>query len=202
MKISDPLGKVYSHTMFRRRSYDMHEEHDAANTSPTRNPSPPPPLPPHTNRRGYFDAQSRSRSRDRVVEEEEEDDESVVSDRSDDSLSTKSSRIVGGGSRRLGLRRSQRGMSSVRVRSHTRFGSSDFAERCNFNRNPSIFSNRHRWRQRQYVMFSCLCKHPLREKFIQLCCVYIGKGGMIMLVTMTCDSDTLVLALATLGGTT
>ena len=37
----------------------------------------------------------RSRSRDRVVEEEEEDRESVASERSDDSLSTKSSRIAG-----------------------------------------------------------------------------------------------------------
>jgi hypothetical protein len=32
--------------------------------------------------------------------------------------------------------------------------------------------------------------------------VYIGKGGMIMPMTKTCDSNTLVLALATLGGTT
>jgi hypothetical protein len=32
--------------------------------------------------------------------------------------------------------------------------------------------------------------------------VYIGKGGTIMPATMTRDSDTLVLAFATLGGTT
>ncbi len=98
MKISDPLGKVYSHTMFRRRSYDMHEENDnATTTSPDPGPTPPPPLPPHTNRgSGYFDTRLRSRSRDRVVEEEEEEDrESVASERSDDSLSTKSSRIAG-----------------------------------------------------------------------------------------------------------
>ena len=115
MKISDPLGKVYSHTMFRRRSYDMHDENDATTTpTPDPNPTPPPPLPPHTNRGGYFDARNRSRSHDRVVEEEEEDRESVVSERSEDSLSTKSSRIVGGSSRRLGSRRNQRGISSVR----------------------------------------------------------------------------------------
>jgi hypothetical protein len=98
MKISDPLGKVYSHTMFRRRSYDMHEENDnATTTSPDPGPTPPPPLPPHTNRgSGYFDTRLRSRSRDRVVEEEEDEDrESVASERSDDSLSTKSSRIAG-----------------------------------------------------------------------------------------------------------
>ncbi len=35
-----------------------------------------------------------------------------------------------------------------------------------------------------------------------LSCVYIGKGGAIMPATMTHDSDTLVLALATLGGMT
>jgi hypothetical protein len=115
MKISDPLGKVYSHTMFRRRSYDMHDENDATTTpTPDPNPTPPPPLPPHTNRGGYFDGRNRSRSRDRVVEEEDEDRESVASERSDDSLSTKSSRIVGGNSRRISSRRNQRGMSSVR----------------------------------------------------------------------------------------
>ncbi len=46
----------------------------------------------------------------------------------------------------------------LRVRSHMRFGSSDFAERCDFNRNAPIFSNHHRWQQQQHVMFSRLCK--------------------------------------------
>jgi hypothetical protein len=50
----------------------------------------------------------------------------------------------------------------VRVRLHMRFGSSDFAEWCNFNRNAPIFSNRHRCRQWQPAMFSRLCKHHLR----------------------------------------
>jgi hypothetical protein len=59
---------------------------------------------------------------------------------------------------------------TLRVRSHMRFGSSNFAERCDFNRNPPIFSNRHCWRQRQHVMFSRLCKHHLTDKksFIRL----------------------------------
>ncbi len=64
MKISDPLGKVYSHTMFRRRSYDMQEGNtDEVTTTPTPDPgpTPPPPLPPHINRGGYFDARNRSR---------------------------------------------------------------------------------------------------------------------------------------------
>ena len=52
--------------------------------------------------------------------EDEEDRESVASERSEDSLSTKSSRIIGGGSRRLGSRRNQRGMSSVRKVRHFR----------------------------------------------------------------------------------
>lgn len=65
MKISDPLGKVYSHTMFRRRSYDMHDDNDAT-TTPTPDPTnspPPPPLPPHTGggRGGYFGSRVRSR---------------------------------------------------------------------------------------------------------------------------------------------
>jgi hypothetical protein len=51
---------------------------------------------------------------------------------------------------------------SLWVRSHMRFGSSDFAERCDFNRNPPIFSYHHRWRQRQHVMFSRLCKHHFK----------------------------------------
>ena len=34
----------------------------------------------------------------------------------------------------------------IKVCSHTRFESSDIAERCDFNRNSPIFSNRHCWR--------------------------------------------------------
>ena len=45
--------------------------------------------------------------------------------------------------------------------SHMRFGSSDFTELCDFDRNPPIFSNHHRWRQRQHIMFFHLCKHYL-----------------------------------------
>ncbi len=52
----------------------------------------------------------------------------------------------------------------LRVCSHTRFGSSDFAKRCDFNQNPPIFSNCHHYRQRQYGMFSRQCKPPLRAK--------------------------------------
>ena len=44
-----------------------------------------------------------------------------------------------------------------------RFGSSDFAERCDFNRNPPIFSNHHHWQQQQHVMFSRLCKYYFNE---------------------------------------
>jgi hypothetical protein len=58
----------------------------------------------------------------------------------------------------------QLSFSSVRAHSHPQIGSSNFAEWCNFNRNPPIFSNRHRWQQQQHVMFYCLCKHHLTDK--------------------------------------
>ncbi len=60
----------------------------------------------------------------------------------------------------------------------TQFGSSDFAERCNFNRNPPIFSNSHHWRQLQLVMFSRLCKYHFREQKLKpasLRCIYTCK---------------------------
>ncbi len=57
----------------------------------------------------------------------------------------------------------QNSRGTVKVRSHTRCGSSNFAEHCNFIRNSPIFSNRHRWRERQHIMFSRLCKHHLSD---------------------------------------
>ena len=62
MKISDPLGKVYTHTMFKKKSYDI--------------------------------------PRNEVEQDEQDQDESdedaisEVSEQSDDSISTRSSRIV------------------------------------------------------------------------------------------------------------
>ncbi len=50
----------------------------------------------------------------------------------------------------------------IRVCSHTRCGSSNFTEQCDFNTDSPIFSNRHCWRQQQHVMFSRLCKHHFR----------------------------------------
>ncbi len=49
----------------------------------------------------------------------------------------------------------------VKVHLHRRCGSGVFAERCDFNRNLPIFSNRHRWRQRQHLMCCRLCKRHL-----------------------------------------
>ena len=69
MKISDPLGKVYTHTMFKKKSYDI--------------------------------AAGAGADKDR--EESDEDGASDISDQSDDSLSTRSSRVETrgrGGSRR------------------------------------------------------------------------------------------------------
>ena len=63
MKISDPLGKVYTHTMFKKKSYNI----------------------PKGGEEEYLE-------RARTQSEEEEDAASDISEASDDSLSTKSSR--------------------------------------------------------------------------------------------------------------
>ena len=74
MKISDPLGKVYTHTMFKKKSYelrsgDSEDEDEEAGI--------------HTI--------SADHHRSMEPSEDEEDD---ISDDMDDSLSTKSSRIM------------------------------------------------------------------------------------------------------------
>ncbi len=58
---------------------------------------------------------------------------------------------------------------SVKVCSHTRFESGDFAERCDFNRNFPIFSNRHCWQWRQHIMFFRLCKHYFKVHLHRRC---------------------------------
>jgi hypothetical protein len=50
-------------------------------------------------------------------------------------------------------------MQQLKVRLHKQCGSAIFTEQCDFNRNLPIFSNRHRWGQRQHLMFCHLCKH-------------------------------------------
>jgi hypothetical protein len=77
MKISDPLGKVYQHTMFKKKSYNM----------------------------AAAPAAAEARARDSEEDEDEEEEDSEVSEQTDDSLSTKSSRVAGG-----------RGRSSSRAR--------------------------------------------------------------------------------------
>jgi hypothetical protein len=81
MKISDPLGKVYQHTMFKKKSYNMAAAPAAAA------------------------AEARARDSEDEEDEDEEDEGSEVSEQTDDSLSTKSSRVAGG-----------RGRSSSRAR--------------------------------------------------------------------------------------
>ena len=63
MKISDPLGKVYTHTMFKKKSYNI----------------------PKGGEEEYLE-------RGRTQSEDEDDNASDLSEASDDSLSTKSSR--------------------------------------------------------------------------------------------------------------
>jgi hypothetical protein len=57
---------------------------------------------------------------------------------------------------------------SLKVRLHKRCGSGVFAERCDFNRNLDIFSNHHRWRQKQHLMFRRLCKHHFTRSMVQI----------------------------------
>ncbi len=68
--------------------------------------------------------------------------------------------------------------SSLKVRLHRRCGSGVFAERCDFNRNLPIFSNRHRWRQRQHLMCCRLCKQHLR-------CTYDSDNGCTYLGSLS-----------------
>ena len=71
MKISDPLGKVYTHTMFKKKSYNI----------------------PKGGEEEYLE-------RGRTQSEEEDDDAaSDISEASDDSVSTKSSRVTRASSR-------------------------------------------------------------------------------------------------------
>jgi len=80
MKISDPLGKVYTHTMFKKKSYNI----------------------PKGGEDEYLD-KNKSQS------DEDDDGGSDVSDQSDDSLSTKSSRIVPSSRARSSSRRRSSG---------------------------------------------------------------------------------------------
>ena len=77
MKISDPLGKVYTHTMFKKKSYDMRADRAAKNSSKA------------------LEFSDEGEDLEGEEEEEEEEEElSEISDQSDDSLSTKSSRLA------------------------------------------------------------------------------------------------------------
>lgn len=68
MKISDSLGNLYTHTMFKKKSYEMKDDADEITVA----------VPSKSKHKAYSD-------------EEDEDDESVTSDQSEDSISTKSS---------------------------------------------------------------------------------------------------------------
>ena len=120
MKISDPLGKVYTHTMFKKRnsSYDMNTAKDDVkynNSSSNRR---------RRNKHGGEDEQELDESVSEIevdhdVEDDEEESvseqsEEDVSEQSEDSLSTKSSRVQhqGGHQGHYGGRRSSRGGNS------------------------------------------------------------------------------------------
>ena len=90
MKISDPLGKVYQHTMFKKKSYNMAHEVTAG---------------------GQRENSVRDSEGDEEEEEEDEEAASEVSEQSDDSLSTKSSRVAS-----RGRSSSRRRTSKVRMK--------------------------------------------------------------------------------------
>lgn len=76
MKISDPLGKVYTHTMFKKRSsYDMKSKD-----------------PKYAKQSSEISEDEEDLEED--MEMEHEDHNSEISDQSDDSLSTKSSKLA------------------------------------------------------------------------------------------------------------
>ena len=106
MKISDSLGNLYTHTMFKKKTYEMKDDADEITVQV---PSVPSKQKHHHHH--------RSNQRLTVEEDEESEDESVTSERSEDSISTKSSHHAM--SRRQSERRREaasRSRSGVRLR--------------------------------------------------------------------------------------
>ena len=105
MKISDSLGNLYTHTMFKKKTYEMKDDADEITVQV---PSVPSKQKHHHHH--------RSNQRLTVEEDEESEDESVTSERSEDSISTKSSHHAM--SRRQSERRREaasRSRSGVRI---------------------------------------------------------------------------------------
>ena len=80
MKISDSLGNLYTHTMFKKKSYEMKDDADEITVQ----------VPSVPSKQKHHHHHSRNQ-RLTPEDEEESEDESVTSERSEDSISTKSS---------------------------------------------------------------------------------------------------------------
>ena len=80
MKISDSLGNLYTHTMFKKKSYEMKDDADEITVQV-------PSVPSKQKHHHHHNRNQRLTPED----EEESEDESVTSERSEDSISTKSS---------------------------------------------------------------------------------------------------------------
>lgn len=82
MKISDSLGNLYTHTMFKKKSYEMKDDADEITVQVPSVPS---------KQKHHHHHQNRNQRLTVEEEDEESEDESVTSERSEDSISTKSS---------------------------------------------------------------------------------------------------------------
>lgn len=80
MKISDPLGKVYTHTMFKKKSYELRGDGDSEQLEED----------DHDHDVIHTISAEHHRSMDPSEDDEDEDANSDI----EDSLSTKSSRIL------------------------------------------------------------------------------------------------------------
>ena len=106
MKISDPLGKVYTHTMFKKRSsYDMKEQRDRSSKA-------------HLARSASEeeDLEDVDEDHSEMEDDEEHSLEEDASEQSDDSLSTKSSRV---NHHQQQQQQHERGASRSRSRPHS-----------------------------------------------------------------------------------
>ena len=108
MKISDPLGKVYTHTMFKKRGGGGSSQEESREQRRSKNNNRHRELSEEEEEDDEVISQDEEEELDDDQEEEEEGSV-AASDQSHDSLSTKSSRLAAGTSRENMIRQSGRG---------------------------------------------------------------------------------------------
>ncbi len=109
MKISDPLGKVYTHTMFKKRGGGGSSQEESREQRRSKNNNRHRELSEEEEEDDEVISQDEEEELDDDPEEEEEEGSVAASDQSHDSLSTKSSRVAAGTSRENMIRQSGRG---------------------------------------------------------------------------------------------